>query len=332
VKHVEKIVRTMVDGGIFGQAGISIQTFDEPTLDIINRKNIKTERYDDLTRTFRESKLPVYTDLMLGLPGSTVESTKADLQRCIERDVMVRSYPTQLLTNSPMNAPDYREKFQIVTDDRKMLVSTSSYTAEEREEMDRVVSVFHAAESYGTVRQVMRWVAHRQAVPEIDVLQAIGTRAAAEPARYPLTSWLLARFMENSVPPGSWMLFYDEIEAIIGLEWGMELLTDGEWPTVRKVQLGLMPERGRAFPDVLELDHDYVAWSYRYSEARADGVDPSEVVPRLSEFGPGDLEITDPNKVCDEQMGAWHWSADYHYWELGSPLARHLGGRWAPSR
>jgi hypothetical protein len=74
-----------------------------------------------------------------------------------------------------------------------------------------------------------------------------------------------------------------------------------------------------------------VAWSWRYSEARADHAEPAEVVPPLSDFPPADLVITDPNDVCVEQMGGWHWTADFHYWELGSPLARHLGGRWAPA-
>jgi radical SAM superfamily enzyme YgiQ (UPF0313 family) len=330
VKHVEKIVRTMVDGGIFGQAGISIQSFDEQTLDIINRKNIKTERYDDLTRTFRDSKLPVYTDLMVGLPGSTVQSVRDDLQRCIERDVMVRSYPTQLLTNSPMNAPEYRALHQIRADENDLLISTSTYTEADRREMDRIVDRFHAAESYGTLRQVGRWVTHRTGVDEIEVLAAIGDHADADPGRFPLTSWVLARFLHYSVPPAAWAPFYDEVGQIIGEQWGAELI-DEEWATVRRVQEALMPDRGRRFPISVDLDHDYVAWSWAFSEARADGTDPCVVVPRLATYGPGHIDITDPNRVCEEQMGAWHWSADYHYWELGSPLARHLGGRWAPS-
>ncbi len=331
VKYVEKIVRTMVDGGIFGQAGISIQSFDEQTLDIINRKNIKTERYDELTRTFRESQLPVYTDLMIGLPGSTLQSVANDLQHCIEREVMVRSYPTQLLTNSPMNAPEYRELHQIKIDEDDMLISTSSYTAEERKEMDRVVARYHAAESYGTLRQVVRWAHHRTGKPEIEVLNAIGELANDDQERFPLTSWLLSRFLEYSIAPTTWPLFYDEIEQILRDLYGDALLDD-EWTTVRTVQEALMPDRGRAFPYTVPLEHDYVAWSWRYSEARADHVEPAEVVPPLADFPPADLVITDPNDVCVEQMGGWHWTADYHYWELGSPLARHLGGRWAPAR
>jgi hypothetical protein len=330
VKHVEKIVRTMVDGGIFGQAGISIQSFDEQTLEIINRKNIKTERYDELTRTFRESQLPVYTDLMVGLPGSTLGSLTHDLQQCIEREVMTRSYPTQLLTNSPMNAPEYRELHQIEVDEDDLLVSTASYTAEERAEMDRAVARFHAAESYGTLRQIDRWVHHRTGIPEIEVLDAIGEVADGDPERFPLTSWLLSRFLEYTIPPTTWPLLYDEVEQILRDLYGDALL-DHEWTTVRAVQEALMPDRGRAFPCTIPLEHDYVAWSWRFSEARADHAEPAEVVPPLSDFPPADLVITDPNDVCVEQMGGWHWTADYHYWELGSPLARHLGGRWAPA-
>jgi hypothetical protein len=330
VKHVEKIVRTMVDGGIFGQASISIQSFDEQTLDIINRKNIKTERYDELTRTFRESQLPVYTDLMVGLPGSTLASLADDLQQCIEREVMTRSYPTQLLSNSPMNAPEYRALHQIEVDEDDLLVATSSYTRQDRAEMDRVVARFHAAESYGTLRQIDRWVHHRTGIPEIEILHAIGEAADGDPERFPLTSWVFSRFLEYTIPPASWSLFYDEVEQILRDLYGDALL-DHEWVTVRQVQEALMPDRGRAFPCTISLAHDYVAWSWRCSEARADHAEPAEVVPPLSDFPPADLVITDPNDVCVEQMGGWHWTADFHYWELGSPLARHLGGRWAPA-
>ena len=50
---------------------------------------------------------------MLGLPGSTPESFRNDLQQCVNREVQVRIPQTTLLINSPMNDPAYRAEHAI---------------------------------------------------------------------------------------------------------------------------------------------------------------------------------------------------------------------------
>ncbi|HRP88149.1 MAG TPA: radical SAM protein, partial [Gammaproteobacteria bacterium] len=107
------IIRVFSGAGIVSQGIISIQTTDEETLRIIDRQNIKTSKYDELLRVFADAGLPLSTDLMIGLPGATVASFARDLQRYLDVDVAVKAYPTQLLPNSPMAAPEYREKYRI---------------------------------------------------------------------------------------------------------------------------------------------------------------------------------------------------------------------------
>ena len=108
-----EIIKIFTAGGIISQGIISIQTTDDNTLEVINRKNIKTEKYDELTKVFYDLKLPLSTDLMMGLPGITVEAFNKDLQRYIDMDVSIKAYPTQLLPNSPMADPAYIEKYKI---------------------------------------------------------------------------------------------------------------------------------------------------------------------------------------------------------------------------
>ena len=70
---------------------------DETTLKTIRRSNIKLEKYDELSREFRAAELPLFVDLMIGLPGRPQASFRDDLQGCIDREVTAKIYPTELL-------------------------------------------------------------------------------------------------------------------------------------------------------------------------------------------------------------------------------------------
>src|SRR5690606_18621094 len=105
----------LADAGILAQGVLSLQTMDENTLSVIKRSNIKVEKYDALANEMRNSNLQLSVELMLGLPGATLESFIEDLQQCIDRDMPARINHTTLLVNSPMNHPRYREEHAIET-------------------------------------------------------------------------------------------------------------------------------------------------------------------------------------------------------------------------
>jgi hypothetical protein len=107
VKHLRDIIETLASGGILSTGTLSLQSVDVATLDAIRRSNIKVEKYDQLAVEFGKQGLPLVVELMMGLPGSTVQSFVGDLQQTIDREVNARVNPTEVLMNSPMNAPDY---------------------------------------------------------------------------------------------------------------------------------------------------------------------------------------------------------------------------------
>ena len=47
------------DAGIIIEASCRCRSMDEPTLKIIRRSNIKTEKYDELADQFRRAGLPL---------------------------------------------------------------------------------------------------------------------------------------------------------------------------------------------------------------------------------------------------------------------------------
>jgi radical SAM superfamily enzyme YgiQ (UPF0313 family) len=322
VKHLEPIVRILTDARLDVNGSMSVQSFDEDVLRITNRKNLKDSEYARLAARFRENQMPMLSDIMIGLPGATLDTLRSDLQVLIEREVNGNLHATHLLPNSPMNEPSYRDEWEIVADEDGVVLSTKSYTLAEREEMDRVVWAYMAADVYGVLRHVLWWAARRTGEREIDVLDALRLDVEAEPAASPLLSFVLTRFIDTTAPPGPWPALLDEVGVLLDRRWGIAG-DDSEWRAVRAFQLHVLPDRGRTFPEKVELELDVVSWMRDVIAARSSGA----VVAPLATYGPGVLEVDDPFDTCGT-IGTRHFLTDYHSFELSWPLARHSAYRW----
>jgi hypothetical protein len=114
VKYLRQIIEIMSAAEILVEGVVSLQTMDETTLKVIDRSNIKMDKYNELSTEFRRANLLLAADIMMGMPGSTPAAFSCDLQKCTDRDIRVRANATQLRPNSPMNEPSYREEHGIV--------------------------------------------------------------------------------------------------------------------------------------------------------------------------------------------------------------------------
>ncbi|WP_426571818.1 B12-binding domain-containing radical SAM protein [Aquihabitans sp. McL0605] len=324
VKHLEPIVQILSDAKLDVNGIMSVQSFDTNVLAITKRKNLKSSEFERLAKKFRANQMPMLSDVMLGLPGSNVDTTLSDLQGIMEHEVNANIHATQLLPNSPMNEPSYRAEWEIVVDEHARLVSTKSYTADQRAEMDRIVDSFHAAETYGVLRLVVRWLGARLEVREIDALETMRLGAIGDPGAYPLLAWVLTRFLDSTTPPGPWWLLLDEVGRFIDDEWSIQG-DDAEWQTIRTLQLHALPDHGRSFPDVVELPHDAVTWLHDLIENRREGTPTAA----LRTYPPATVEIDDPHHTC-ATLGTRRGVTDHHSFELAWPGARHIVHRWAP--
>lgn len=88
---------------------------------------------------------------MMGLPGATVDSFRGDLQRSVDREVIAKIHPTQLLVNSPMNEPGYRQRHGIEATPGSLVTSAASYTRDDYEEMRKLRRVFLLLEKFGVL-------------------------------------------------------------------------------------------------------------------------------------------------------------------------------------
>lgn len=330
VKHLKPIVKVMADAGILTEGLLSLQSMDEDTLNTINRSNIKLEKYEDLAREFRAAKLPLYVDLMVGLPGATLDSFRDDLQECLNREVSARIFSTTLLVNSPMNEPAYREKHQIKTEivlgsmKQNLVVSTATFTRADHDAMLKLREIYIMCENHGMLRQVSRFARQEAGVREVDLYETLWRASLADRGRWPAMAFVFEAGPSLMVAPASWQLFVNEVRTYLIEVLGLP--DDDALESVMQVQLGLLPSRSRQFPETLELPCDFGAWHAAMIAAKDEGHigDWPSFTPRLRDMPSGRFPIDDPNQVCTMNMG-YHVEGDiYSDWELRSPVARSM--------
>jgi len=289
---------------------------------VINRSNIKVEKYHELAHEFRRAGLPLFVDLMMGLPGATVDSFRGDLQRSIDREVIAKIHPTQLLVNSPMNEPGYRRRHGIEATPGSLVTSAASYTRGDYEEMRKLRRVFLLLEKFGVLRHVARYVRQEASIPEIAFFERLWRDTRSERSRWPVIAFTLEAIPGLMVPPGRWSLLLDEVRRYVVDVLGVT--DDDALSTVLTVQHALLPARQRQFPETLSLRHDYPAWHAAMMTAKDDGhlEDWPEVVPPLRQFPAAQFTVDDPYDVCLLGIGHTVESDIWGVWELTSSVSR----------
>ena len=103
------IAKELQSADLLRAVTLAVQSLDETTLEIVKRANIKFDKFSELTETFRENGIPTYTELIMGMPGETLESWKQGLEILVS-DTKIGSiyiYNCGVFQNAPMNNPDY---------------------------------------------------------------------------------------------------------------------------------------------------------------------------------------------------------------------------------
>ena len=309
-----EIIKVFTAGGIISQGIISIQTTDETTLEVINRKNIKTEKYDELTKVFYDLKLPLSTDLMIGLPGITVEAFNNDLQRYIDMDVSVKAYPTQLLPNSPMADPEYLEKYQIKTDDNDFVISSHSFTEADLQWMKLMYQVYTMADGYSLLRYVIRYLQWEHDIRAVDFLQDLLRASQEQPNRFPQITWAIRFFNQNKSMPGGWTAFYQQVIEYVEQTYG--ITADSAFKTIVQVNQLCMPDDALKYPLQVRLAHDFTAYFTARSSEAAHKDKP------LSAYPPALFHVSDPNSMVNIDLDYLQYDTHQYFWELHSAVAR----------
>jgi len=182
------VAKTLLEADMLRAVTLAVQSLDETTLNTIKRKNIKFKKWADLVDTFRSAGIENYTEIILGLPGETLESFKDNLEQMMElfpRPV-IYVYNCGVFPNAPMNEPSYKEKYNIKTirspiylmhstqqemkiaEYEDIVVSNSTITSAEVQEAYLYAWLTQAFHSFGVLEYISRFYHERNNLKYVD--------------------------------------------------------------------------------------------------------------------------------------------------------------------
>lgn len=137
-----KIVKLMKEAGLHSSFTLALQTLDENTLDLMNRRNMKVNDWESLAEWLGTEGLDCYAELIWGAPGETVESFMKGYDRLANHVSRVAVYPMLILPNTTYHTD--RDRFGLVTvrgntDDFEYLLSHDTMSTRDNQYMHRFI-------------------------------------------------------------------------------------------------------------------------------------------------------------------------------------------------
>lgn len=117
VDRVFEICRILNSEGMDKGATMAYQSLSPEALKKIGRQNLTLEHFSVLQKKYNEAGIPTYSELILGLPGETLESFMRGICKLLENGQhnSISVYHCEMLPNSDMSDPDYIKKHGIET-------------------------------------------------------------------------------------------------------------------------------------------------------------------------------------------------------------------------
>ena len=125
-----EIAKTLLNGGMFRKFIMSLQTLNTDALKNIKRTNVNGTLFKSLVE---DRSVSTATELIVGLPGETLESYKNGVCSLLDMKIKIITNPLTLFPNSEMSSESYRNEWELKT---KLVKSTwSSHGVDEWEEL-----------------------------------------------------------------------------------------------------------------------------------------------------------------------------------------------------
>jgi radical SAM superfamily enzyme YgiQ (UPF0313 family) len=140
-KEVIDIVKKLLDARGFNQGlTLSVQSLDLDVLENIRRKNMEMNKLNEVFELCDQRNIPAYTELILGLPGETLETWKKNFYALYElnQHTGITVFQAQLLENAEMNL--LQKKLFKITSQPVTDYFAGSYSVEHIEESIDVIT------------------------------------------------------------------------------------------------------------------------------------------------------------------------------------------------
>jgi hypothetical protein len=165
-----------------------MQTVDEHVLANVDRENIRMSEYKKAIAFYHAERIPVTTDLLLGLPGRTLETCKKDLQFVFDHKVLGMVFAVSVMPNAPMADREYRKKFKIEVDEYDMVEATYSFTREDYYRMFELCIAYKLFVKIRVLKYLLYFVQVEHGVRAIDFISKWVDRVQAAPELYPVSA------------------------------------------------------------------------------------------------------------------------------------------------
>lgn len=120
-----EIARRFVSSGLASSHILSIQHTDLEVLAATERANISVAKQIDVVRALLTDSIPIYVQLILGIPGDTYEKWKRCFSDLMEWGIhsYFWIYPYAVLPNAPAAEPEFRAQWDYETRPRYVLLN-----------------------------------------------------------------------------------------------------------------------------------------------------------------------------------------------------------------
>ena len=174
LEYIKKIIATdiLFRLSATSELKLSMQTLDDQILDNIDRKNIPLDKqlgiYQELAKN---KKLPLYVELIMGLPGMTLDKYYHELEILGSHNLSVQWFEWILLPETPAYSREYRERFGIKTiiknkgwavpedaSNREVVIASNSMSDRDYMQMILSNSLYHLFVLGGYYNYAINWV------------------------------------------------------------------------------------------------------------------------------------------------------------------------------
>lgn len=295
-RRLMEVIKILHKGGLLPTGIIALQTTDPVVLKAIARDNIKTSAYETMLTYFNEEDIPMASDLMIGLPGQTIDSFAKDLQFCFDWKVAACGNYTSVMPNAPLSESSYREEHAIEVDSLDMIQSTSSFTEADMEYMKRLYTTYQFNVRFGVIKYILYYLQFEHGVMAIPFLDRLLRCMLEDDGRLPVSCRVLEEIFHNGDSHNDWSVlmwldnanflfdspesYFREIFAFAESEFGVAM-GESEKRTLMDAQQAVMPRRNRNYPYTVDLEHDVVSY-----------VEQLKAVPSITKLGPETLRLS----------------------------------------
>lgn len=157
------IVRKMKKHGMRSSFTLALQTLDDTALELMNRKNMKVNDWEELAAWLDREGLDCYAELIWGAPGETAESFLEGYDRLSRHVSRIAVYPLHLLPNTDYTAK--KAEYGIVSvrgnvDDFEYILSHNTMSFADNQRMKRFLFWSRVMAENAVLRGT--WVAVRE--------------------------------------------------------------------------------------------------------------------------------------------------------------------------